>query len=92
MVRTDLDAKGCYFEHEEHQKALGPKREVRSPMNFWEYRDLESRDVYHEVYHTRSRLLPSGLVKTTNLNFNILVSNSSKTNLIGSPSKATDLF
>ena len=35
-----LSAKGDYFQHEEHQEGLDPKREVRSPMDFGEFRDL----------------------------------------------------
>lgn len=36
MGQTDLDAKGYNINHEDHQKGLGLKREVRSSTNFGE--------------------------------------------------------
>jgi hypothetical protein len=42
MNQMDLGAKEHYFKHEEHQKGLGSKREVRSPMNFEQFGDLEN--------------------------------------------------
>ena len=38
--QTHLGAKGDHFQHEEHQKGLDPKREVRSPTDFGEFGDL----------------------------------------------------
>ena len=38
--QTHLGAKGDHFQHEEHQEGLNPEREVRSPMDFEEFRDL----------------------------------------------------
>jgi hypothetical protein len=35
-----MGAKGNYFNHEKHQEGLDPEREVRSPMDFWEFGDL----------------------------------------------------
>jgi hypothetical protein len=40
-VQTDLDVEGYYFKYEEHQKGLGPEREVRSPIDFREFGDLK---------------------------------------------------
>ena len=37
---THLGAKGDHFQHEEHQEGLDPEREMKSPMDFEEFRDL----------------------------------------------------
>lgn len=36
-----MGAKGHYLKHEEHQKDLGPKRDMRSPIDFEEFGDLD---------------------------------------------------
>jgi hypothetical protein len=38
--QTYLRAKGDYLNHEKHQEGLDPMREVRSPKDFGESRDL----------------------------------------------------
>ena len=40
MGSNVLGAKGNHFQHGEHQEGLDPEREVRSSMDFEEFRDL----------------------------------------------------
>jgi hypothetical protein len=50
----DLGTNRDYFNHEKSQESLGPEREVRSPMDFGEFGDLEKWDVYHGIHHIGS--------------------------------------
>jgi hypothetical protein len=51
----DLDVKGHYLKYEERQKGLGPKREVRSLMDFVEFGGLaKMRDIlWSTSYHIK---------------------------------------
>jgi hypothetical protein len=46
-----LGAKGNYFNHEKHQEGLDLEREVSSPKDIGEFRDLANWDVYHVMHH-----------------------------------------
>lgn len=47
---------------------MGPEREVRSSKDFGEFGYLANLDVYHEMHHVESSLLPSVLVNILDTN------------------------